>query len=146
MVGKILSVLVLVFFVLFAQVPKVPTWQMPSFQSASLSGQVVQSQVTQSGVSQQEGNLFLESLPKQSWQQIQRASEALQVCEVEESSRVGCGEPGISPSECEALECCYDTRQFIRAYDGPMCYYGKAGEKRKLLFGHVFWFLNNQAT
>uniref|UniRef100_A0A3B1J131 Zona pellucida sperm-binding protein 4 n=1 Tax=Astyanax mexicanus TaxID=7994 RepID=A0A3B1J131_ASTMX len=48
-----------------------------------------------------------------------------QRCAVEDSSRVECGEPGISPADCEALECCYDTRQYIRAPDGPLCYYGK---------------------
>lgn len=128
-----LSVLTLVFLVLFASFccAQVPSWLLPSFQSASMSDHVFQNQLTQSGVTQQEGNQLQES-PPETKQQIQRLSEASQVCEVEESSRVGCGERGIGPAECEALDCCYDNRQFIRAYDGPMCYYGKAGEKWKL--------------
>lgn len=123
---------------------QVPSWQLPSFQSASMSDHVVQTQLTQSEVIQQEGHLLQESLPetKHSWQQIQSVSEASQLCEVDESSRVGCGEPGISSAECEALECCYDNRRFIRAYDGPVCFYGKAGEKCKLKCLLVLIILN----
>lgn len=127
-----------------AQVPKVPSWQLPSFQSANMSDHVVPSQITQSEVIQQEGHLLQESLPetKHSWQQIQSVSEASQLCEVDEFSRVGCGEPGISSAECEALECCYDNRRFIRAYDGPMCFYRKAGKKCKLKCFLVLIILN----
>lgn len=119
--------LTFIFLVLHAGVcsSQVPSWQIPTFQSASMSDHVFQSLLTQSGVTQQEGNLLQESLL--ATKQIQRVSEASQVCEVEESSRVGCGEPGIGPAECEALECCYDNRLFI--YDGPLCYYGNAGER-----------------
>lgn len=149
MVGKVLPELALVFLILYAsfrsaQMTKVPSQHVPSFQSS-----VDQSQLTQSGVTQQEGTLLQESLPKtnQSWQQIQKVSEASQLCEVDESSRVGCGEPGINPAECEALECCYDNRRYIQAYDGPMCYYGNAGEEWKLncfFFGHYQLFHLNQ--
>lgn len=143
MVGRVVPVLALGFLVLYAsfcscsrftQVPKVTSWQMPSFQSAGISNPVVQSQITQSGVTQQEGNPLQESLPKtnRSYQSIQKVSEGSPICEVDEPSRVGCGEPGISSADCEALECCYDYRQFIHAYDGPMCYYGNAGEKWKV--------------
>ncbi|KAL7890718.1 hypothetical protein AOLI_G00001940 [Acnodon oligacanthus] len=58
-------------------------------------------------------------------QPVPAVSDSLQRCEVGDSTRVGCGEPGITPVACEALNCCYDTRQYIRAPDGPLCYYGK---------------------
>ncbi|KAM9483425.1 zona pellucida glycoprotein 2, like 2 [Clarias gariepinus] len=126
----VVVLLFLVFHASFcsAQVLKMRSWQMPSFHSASTGDQVLQGQFTQSGVTQQEGNLLQESLPNtnQSLQQARVASAASQLCEVDESSRVGCGERGISPAECEALDCCFDNRRFFRAYDGPMCYYGKA--------------------
>uniref|UniRef100_A0A3B4CQN2 Zona pellucida sperm-binding protein 4 n=1 Tax=Pygocentrus nattereri TaxID=42514 RepID=A0A3B4CQN2_PYGNA len=59
------------------------------------------------------------------WQSVPTVSEVLQRCEVGDSARVGCGEAGITPVACEALNCCYDKRQYIRAPDGPLCYYGK---------------------
>lgn len=40
-------------------------------------------------------------------------------CEVVESQRIGCGETGISQSECERINCCYGPRG---------CFFGKAGE------------------
>ncbi|KAF4080203.1 hypothetical protein AMELA_G00167670 [Ameiurus melas] len=148
MVGKVLPVLALVFFILYASycsahVTKVPSRHIPSFQSA-----VDQSQLTQSGVTQQEGTLLQESLPKtnQSWQQIQKVSEASQLCEVDESSRVGCGDPGISPAECEALECCSDNRQYIRAYDGPMCYYGNAVTVQCTMDGQFVLVISRDVT
>lgn len=57
-----------------------------------------QSQLTQPGVTQREGKQLQESHPgiNQSQQQIHRVSESLQLCEVDKSSWVGCGEPGIS--------------------------------------------------
>lgn len=135
------------------QVPDVTSWPMPSLQSAGLGDPVVQSQVTPSGVTPSgvtpsEANLLQEPLPEtnQSHQWIRKVSEASQVCEVDESTRVGCGEPGISPADCEVLECCYDHRQFVSAYDGPVCYYGKAGEQWEvnLLFVHDQTFIINQ--
>ncbi|KAI4880274.1 hypothetical protein NFI96_030708 [Prochilodus magdalenae] len=60
------------------------------------------------------------------WQPALPVSDSSERCEVADPSRVGCGEPGISRADCEALNCCYDTRQYIRAPDGPMCYYGRA--------------------
>lgn len=149
MMVKVLPVLALVCLVLYAsfcsaQVPKIFPWQTPS---VNMSNHVDQSQLTQPGVTQREGKLLQKSHPgiNQSQQQIHRVSESLQLCEVDESSRVGCGEPGISPVECEALECCYDNWRFIQAYHGPMCYYGKVGEKWKLncfLISVCFDFLN----
>ncbi|KAL7826020.1 hypothetical protein SRHO_G00337580 [Serrasalmus rhombeus] len=59
------------------------------------------------------------------WQPVPTVSEVLQRCEVGDSARVGCGEAGITPAACEALNCCYDKRQYIRAPDGPLCYYGR---------------------
>lgn len=130
------------------QVPDVTSWPMSSLQSAGLDDSVVQSQVTPSGVTPSEANLLQEPLPEtnQSHQWIRKVSEASQVCEVDESTRVGCGEPGISPADCEVLECCYDHRQFVNAYDGPVCYYGKAGEQWEvnLLFVHDQTFIINQ--
>uniref|UniRef100_A0A665UQ66 Zona pellucida sperm-binding protein 4 n=1 Tax=Echeneis naucrates TaxID=173247 RepID=A0A665UQ66_ECHNA len=38
-------------------------------------------------------------------------------CEVEEASKISCGLPGITASECDHINCCFD---------GRMCYYGKA--------------------
>ncbi|XP_026789176.2 zona pellucida glycoprotein 2, like 2 [Pangasianodon hypophthalmus] len=153
MVGKVLPVLALVYFVLYAsfcsaQVPKVLLRQMPSFQSARMSDHVAQSQLTQSGAIQQEGNLSQVSLPEtnQSWQQIQKVSEASQLCEVAESSRVGCGEPGISPADCEALDCCYDNRLCKQAYDGPMCYYGKAVTVQCTMDGQFVLVISRDVT
>ncbi|XP_017336791.1 zona pellucida glycoprotein 2, like 2 [Ictalurus punctatus] len=148
MVGKVLPELALVFLILYAsfrsaQMTKVPSQHVPSFQSS-----VDQSQLTQSGVTQQEGTLLQESLPKtnQSWQQIQKVSEASQLCEVDESSRVGCGEPGINPAECEALECCYDNRRYIQAYDGPMCYYGNAVTVQCTMDGQFVLVISRDVT
>ncbi|XP_066520834.1 zona pellucida glycoprotein 2, like 2 [Hoplias malabaricus] len=59
-----------------------------------------------------------------------------QRCDMDEYSRVGCGKPGISQTDCEALNCCYDSRIYIRAPDGPMCYYAKSGGLRKFLQHH----------
>ncbi|XP_036425392.1 zona pellucida glycoprotein 2, like 2 [Colossoma macropomum] len=77
----------------------------------------------------QQGRFLLQQ-PSQSvyppaWQSIPAVSDLPQRCEVDDSTRVGCGEPGITPADCEALNCCYDTRRYIRAPDGPLCYYGK---------------------
>ncbi|KAF7662901.1 hypothetical protein LDENG_00223280 [Lucifuga dentata] len=43
--------------------------------------------------------------------------EVVQTCEVAEDYKLQCGLPGISASECEAINCCFD---------GRLCYYGKA--------------------
>lgn len=88
------------------------------------------SQSVESNVVEQEVDQFAFTYPESedTWQQVPTASAPLDQCEVSEESRVGCGEPGISPADCEALNCCFDKRRFIRAYDGPMCYYGKSGE------------------
>ncbi|XP_076871762.1 zona pellucida glycoprotein 2, like 2 [Brachyhypopomus gauderio] len=63
---------------------------------------------------------------EQTSNQVPGASGTSQRCEVGESSRVRCGEVGIDPAACEALNCCYDPRRFILPYYGPMCYYAKA--------------------
>ncbi|KAK3575456.1 hypothetical protein QTP86_026858 [Hemibagrus guttatus] len=140
------KVLPLVFLVLYAnfcsaQVPKVLSWQTPSFHSVNMSNHVVQSQLT-------EGELLQEFHPgiNQSQQQIHRVSESSQLCEVDESSRVGCGEPGISPAECEELECCYDNRRFIQAYHGPMCYYGKAVTFQCTMDGQFILVISRDVT
>ncbi|KAI5613680.1 zona pellucida sperm-binding protein 4-like [Silurus asotus] len=121
---------------------------MPSFQSASISNHVVQSQFSQSGAIHQEGNLLKESLPEtsQSWQQIPKVPEASQLCQVDESSRVGCGEPGVSPAECEALDCCYDTRLHMQTYDGPMCFYGKAVTVQCTMDGQFVLVISREVT
>ncbi|XP_062854179.1 zona pellucida glycoprotein 2, like 2 [Trichomycterus rosablanca] len=92
-----------------------------------LSNYPSQSQSGELDVAQQGLYQFGQSPPNsgQAWQQVPTASATVDQCEVSESSRVGCGEPGISPAECETLNCCFDNRRFIRAYDGPLCYYGK---------------------
>ncbi|RXN28894.1 zona pellucida sperm-binding 4-like protein [Labeo rohita] len=43
--------------------------------------------------------------------------DPFQKCNVEEQEKVQCGEPGISPENCGAINCCFD---------GQQCYYGKA--------------------
>lgn len=53
-------------------------------------------------------------------------AEPFQKCQVEDYEKVQCGEPGIIPANCEAINCCFD---------GQQCYYGKTG---KCL---VFFFL-----
>ncbi|ROL41976.1 Zona pellucida sperm-binding protein 4 [Anabarilius grahami] len=44
-------------------------------------------------------------------------ADPLQKCNVDDYERVQCGEPGISPANCNAINCCFD---------GQQCYYGKA--------------------
>ncbi|TSK62681.1 Zona pellucida sperm-binding protein 4 [Bagarius yarrelli] len=146
MVVKVLPVLVLVVIVQFAsfcsgQVPKVSSWDMPTFHSG-MSDNVDQGRLTHLG-----GNLLQEPLPgtPQLQHQIQKVSEDSQ-CEVEESSRVGCGEPDISPAECEELECCYDNRVFIQAYHGPRCFYGKAVTVQCTLDGQFILVISRQVT
>ncbi|KAG7326946.1 hypothetical protein KOW79_010347 [Hemibagrus wyckioides] len=150
MMVKVLPVLALVCLILYAsfcsaQVPKILPWQTPS---VNMSNHVDQSQLTQPGVAQREGKLLQESHTgiNRSQQQIHRVSESSQLCEVDESSRVGCGEPGISPAECEALECCYDNRRFIQAYHGPMCYYGKAVTVQCTMDGQVILVISRDVT
>lgn len=45
--------------------------------------------------------------------------EVKQKCNVDGYEVVQCGEPGISPANCNAINCCFDRQQ---------CYYGKAGK------------------
>ena len=51
--------------------------------------------------------------------QPQVPTEVFHTCEVPDNYRIQCGAPGISPADCEAINCCYD---------GRMCYYGKSGK------------------
>uniref|UniRef100_A0A667XU31 Zona pellucida sperm-binding protein 4 n=1 Tax=Myripristis murdjan TaxID=586833 RepID=A0A667XU31_9TELE len=44
-------------------------------------------------------------------------SESFHTCEVDNHYKIQCGPAGISASECDAINCCFD---------GQMCYYGKA--------------------
>ncbi|XP_055071436.2 zona pellucida glycoprotein 2, like 1 isoform X5 [Misgurnus anguillicaudatus] len=43
-------------------------------------------------------------------------AEAIQTCVVEDYEKVQCGEPSITPANCQAINCCFD---------GHQCYYGK---------------------
>lgn len=47
------------------------------------------------------------------------SSAGSQRCVVPQFERIECGEPDISPAECEDISCCYGDQG---------CYYGKAGE------------------
>lgn len=49
----------------------------------------------------------------------QQPKEIFHSCEVAEQYKIHCGAPGISPGECETINCCFD---------GRTCYYGKHGE------------------
>ncbi|XP_072539657.1 zona pellucida glycoprotein 2, like 2 [Salminus brasiliensis] len=105
-----------------AQEPKDP-WQMTRDNSLPNYLQQPRQDTIQYG-----GYPLLQSSPnvyQPPFQQLPDSAGDPQRCEVEDSSRVECGEPGISRADCEAIDCCYDTRQFFRAYDGPLCYYGK---------------------
>lgn len=42
-------------------------------------------------------------------------AEPLQKCDVQDADKVQCGESGISPEDCNVLNCCFD---------GQQCYYG----------------------
>uniref|UniRef100_A0A8C2FT95 Zona pellucida sperm-binding protein 4 n=1 Tax=Cyprinus carpio TaxID=7962 RepID=A0A8C2FT95_CYPCA len=44
-------------------------------------------------------------------------ADPFQKCNVDDSEKVQCGEPGISSAYCDAINCCFD---------GQQCYYGKA--------------------
>lgn len=45
-------------------------------------------------------------------------AEPLQKCDVQDADKVQCGESGISPEDCNVLNCCFD---------GQQCYYGNTG-------------------
>lgn len=61
--------------------------------------------------------------------------ERFHICEVEAQYRIQCGAAGISASECEAINCCFD---------GRMCYYGKHGEYNKpYRYCNYLWSLSN---
>ncbi|CAJ1056895.1 zona pellucida sperm-binding protein 4-like [Xyrichtys novacula] len=49
--------------------------------------------------------------------QPQQPTEVFHTCEVAENYKIACGAPGISASDCEAINCCFD---------GRMCFYGKS--------------------
>lgn len=47
------------------------------------------------------------------------SSSGSQRCVVELHERIECGEPDLTPEECDDISCCYDAQG---------CYYAKAGE------------------
>ena len=48
----------------------------------------------------------------------------VKTCDVERNVRVPCGVPGISATECEAIDCCHD---------GQQCFFGRTGKCLKRL-------------
>lgn len=83
-------------------------WQMPQYQAGGLSISPVLKEFPQ----QEMFNPQQERTPPGS-------SSGSQRCAVEQQERVECGEPDITPDECEDISCCYDAQG---------CYYAKAGE------------------
>ncbi|XP_041650632.1 zona pellucida sperm-binding protein 4-like [Cheilinus undulatus] len=57
-----------------------------------------------------------QSTPSQPQRPQQPAAE-FHTCDVADNYKIQCGAPGISASDCEAINCCFD---------GRMCYYGKS--------------------
>lgn len=56
-----------------------------------------------------------------------KVAAAPESCVVLDVEKVPCGEPNVSTSRCDALNCCFD---------GLQCYYGKAGK----ILPDWFWF------
>lgn len=54
--------------------------------------------------------------------------DPIPICTMDDSEKVQCGEPSISPANCQAINCCFD---------GQQCYYGKTG---KCLYSYFFFF------
>uniref|UniRef100_A0A8C2KNF9 Zona pellucida sperm-binding protein 4 n=1 Tax=Cyprinus carpio TaxID=7962 RepID=A0A8C2KNF9_CYPCA len=83
-----------------AQDPQFP-WQLPQSQAGGLSFSPV-----------------LKELPQQSFSpELSQMSSGSQRCVVEQHERIECGEPDITPAECEDISCCYDAGG---------CYYARA--------------------
>lgn len=83
-------------------------WQIPQYQAGGLSFSPVLKEFPQ----QETLNPQQEKTPMSSSSEPQR-------CVVEQHERILCGEPDITPAECEDISCCYDAQG---------CYYAKAGE------------------
>ncbi|ROL41744.1 Zona pellucida sperm-binding protein 4 [Anabarilius grahami] len=81
-------------------------WQMPQYQAGGLSFSAVLKEFPQ----QEMFNPQQERTPVSS-------SSGSQRCVLEQQERVECGEPDITPAECEDISCCYDAQG---------CYYAKA--------------------
>lgn len=77
------------------------SWQMPQYQSGGLSP-------------------FVKEFGQQELRGDPVSSSSHQRCVLEQYERIECGEPDITPDECDAISCCYD---------GHGCYYAKAGGK-----------------
>ncbi|XP_051986389.1 zona pellucida sperm-binding protein 4-like isoform X2 [Xyrauchen texanus] len=99
-----------------AQDPQLP-WHMPKYQAGGLSFSPILPPLKESP--QQELYNPQEVFPPDmSDPQGQLSSSSRsQRCVVEQYARIECGEPDITPAECEAISCCHD---------GQRCYYGKA--------------------
>lgn len=61
-------------------------------------------------------------------QEPKELTPVFHTCELEENCKIQCGAPGISSSDCEAINCCFD---------GRMCYYGKSGEYISLILKNL---------
>ncbi|XP_051563098.1 zona pellucida sperm-binding protein 4-like [Myxocyprinus asiaticus] len=97
-----------------AQDPQFP-WHMPKYQAGGLSFSPVLPPLKESP--QQELYDAQQVLPLDtSDPQGQLPSSGSQRCVVEQYERIECGEPDITPAECETISCCHD---------GQGCYYGK---------------------
>ncbi|XP_051997177.1 zona pellucida sperm-binding protein 4-like [Xyrauchen texanus] len=118
-----------------AQDPQFP-WQMPKYQAGGLS--FIPALPPLKELPQQE--LYY---PQQVFPPDMRDPQGLlsssgsQRCVVEQFERIECGEPDITPAECEAISCCYDRRS---------CYYGKAVTLQCSSDGHFVLVVSRDAT
>ncbi|KAK9972943.1 hypothetical protein ABG768_023697 [Culter alburnus] len=85
-------------------------WQMPQYQAGGLSSSPVLKEFPQQKMFNPQQEMF-------NPQQEMSSSSGSQRCVVEQQERVECGEPDITPAECEDISCCYDAQG---------CYYAKA--------------------
>ncbi|XP_067314401.1 zona pellucida glycoprotein 2, like 2 [Pseudorasbora parva] len=81
-------------------------WQMPQYQAGGLSSSPALKEFPQQ-----------EMLDAQQERTPMSSSSASQRCVVEQHERIECGEPDLTPAECEDISCCYDAQG---------CYYAKA--------------------
>lgn len=78
------------------------SWQMPQYQAGGLPF-----------------SPGLKELPRQQEERTPARTSGSQRCVVEQHERIECGEPDLTPEECEDISCCHDAQG---------CYYAKAGE------------------
>lgn len=62
--------------------------------------------------------------------EVKQSADPFQKCNMGDYENVQCGEPGICPANCNAINCCFD---------GQQCYYGRAGK-------HLIWYNGAKGT